>query len=250
MEKPRYSLNVLERLCHGDLAGRLPWHVLKDDGLWTKLHDEMPAAERAVVEWHPRQDEEVPALPVPFTANELAAFMLAGGGWLLLEPFEHPEEVRGVEALPAPPWPPLDERALEDLGPNAGRAREALREVHRLLRLSVERFGRDDAGVRSAATWLLSGSNAENGSAAAGVAPIRREARQSMPDNERMVREAIDAELQACGIDTVPPFKRGKKPDPFKAKVHERSGLTDGAFKHAWGAVTKGKRPLKRPRTA
>lgn len=81
------------------------------------------------------------------------------------------------------------------------------------------------------------------------VQEIRRESIKDMADNERRVREAIAAECLARGIDAVPPFKPGKQVDPFKADVQKRSGLGDGAFKHAWSAVTKGMRPLKRLRT-
>ena len=70
-----------------------------------------------------------------------------------------------------------------------------------------------------------------------------------MADNERRVRLEIERELKARGITAVPAFKRGKDPDKFKAQVQAHSGLTDGAFKHAWGAVTKGMRPLKRLQT-
>lgn len=163
MEPKKYPLSVLERLCDSDIGGRLPWHVLEDDGLWLKPRMCVsPSVERDVMEWHPHEDEELAALPVPFTAAELAAFMLAGGGLFLLESFEDQ-----FADVPEGSFPdPLDEDALDRLGPNSGQAREAIREAHRLLRLSTERFGRGDGGARSAAEWLLSRAVAASGDAA------------------------------------------------------------------------------------
>lgn len=96
--------------------------------------------------------------------------------------------------------------------------------------------------------WWRVASEVSAGDAAE-MRPIQRESSQTMADNERRVRLEIERELKARGITAVPAFKRGKDPDKFKAQVQAHSGLTDGAFKHAWGAVTKGMRPLKRLQT-
>ena len=103
-----YELPVLLDLCGGPasaLRGLLPLYVLKEgSGLWLDrqaiaVHLALPgdrhrvdgpspdselidallrSAEAACLTWHPWKDSGVPALPVPFSAYDLAAFMLAG----------------------------------------------------------------------------------------------------------------------------------------------------------------------------
>ncbi len=151
----KYSRATLELLCWPDgINDRLPWHELKETGLY--LADEpfrswarrgiFDSPEREVVEWHPRRDPELPALPLPFSARELAAFFLAGGGTFLLEPFENDD-------VP-------DEEAMALLGENGDAAREVLREACRLRKKAVDRFGHSSEGTRHAAEWLLDGAGA------------------------------------------------------------------------------------------
>lgn len=68
-----------------------PNYDIRDDGLWLRNHQER------LFEWTPVCDLEegpgspdpltTPALPFPFTARQLAAFMLDGWGWFLAERF-------------------------------------------------------------------------------------------------------------------------------------------------------------------
>lgn len=143
MEPKKYSCASLRAMCgRQSVKEVLPWHDLKDDGLWLAERERFIAFnEREVMEWHPRRNSKVPALPVPFSANELAAFFLAGGGTLLHDVFDDGDS--------------LDEAALAALGSNADDEREVLREAHRLYLEANSRFGRDDEGVRKAAEWLL-----------------------------------------------------------------------------------------------
>ena len=65
---------------------------IRDDGAWLRKNDAVPA-----FNWTPASDLEegpespdpltTPALPFPFTARQLAAFMLSGWGWHLGERF-------------------------------------------------------------------------------------------------------------------------------------------------------------------
>src|SRR5437867_3098690 len=96
-----YLLATLEAMCAKRRDGTassinemLPWHTLKDDGLWLRqAPDLLGPDEREVMSWHPKQDRARPALPLPFTARDVAAFMLAGGGLFLHELFADDAEV-------------------------------------------------------------------------------------------------------------------------------------------------------------
>ena len=153
MEPKKYSGRTLNQILrvvrgHQTLKQALPYYDLRDDGLWLSERESfLGDAERAFFEWHPREDIDLPALPVPFTAYDLAAFLLDGGGYFVLEPFDDDEA--------------LDEDALAALGNNAGSAREALQEAHRLYLMARARFGSDAAGVRQAANWLLNDAHRE-----------------------------------------------------------------------------------------
>jgi hypothetical protein len=186
MADKRYELNTLEEICR-DLDGDLPsveqyfeHHDLRADGLWVRLlkRREWPQLLRhefAWLEWHPLGNLELPALPIPFTARQLTAFALGGRAEFILEvgtdlavksedetdaAFQlrfglTADEAKAVRAKPHPPEL-LESNALMALGANADKAREALREVHRLYAECVERFGVSDEGVREAAEWLYS----------------------------------------------------------------------------------------------
>jgi hypothetical protein len=127
----------------------LSTHKLLENGLWLVGYDpsisagETPA-ERTLFEWHPRQNIDLPALPIPFTENELAAFFLDGGGWFLHQHFRD-SSANG-----------LSDEALEGLRENSANARDALQQAHALYLLAASRFDlNDDAGIRGAAEWLL-----------------------------------------------------------------------------------------------
>lgn len=127
----------------------LSTHKLLENGLWLVGYDpsisagETPA-ERTLFEWHPRQNIDLPALPIPFTENELAAFFLDGGGWFLHQHFRD-SSANG-----------LSDDALEGLRENSANARDALQQAHAQYLLAASRFDlNDDAGIRGAAEWLL-----------------------------------------------------------------------------------------------
>lgn len=146
MEPEKYSAASLLTMCNdygtGEVKEVLPWHDLKDDGLWlSKLGRLVVGNDLKTMRWHPRMNGNLPALPIPFSAYELAAFFLAGGGVFLHDKFDDGES--------------LDEDALEDLGDNADDERQVLREAHRLYLEAGIRFGRTDQGTREAADWLL-----------------------------------------------------------------------------------------------
>ncbi len=154
MQPKSYSLNTLMIICSNDVAGTPPEFQLSAEGLMLKRRRPTPGqplAERNVLEWHARADVEKPALPVPFTAYDLAAFTLAGMGMFVLERFERFDDDA------------LDDAALADLGDNGGAAREVLQEANRLRLIAREKFGTDDAGVRKAAHWLLHDAHSESG---------------------------------------------------------------------------------------
>lgn len=131
-----YERPVLEIICGGDIAGALPWHELRTDrlgreGLWVRLdHGMSHERERDVVEWNPHGDVAVAALPIPFTARQLAAFMYDGGGWFLRN--------NDVEAFS-----------------NSASAVEVYTEAERLCEQTEKEFGASDAGKRQSVAWLL-----------------------------------------------------------------------------------------------
>ena len=174
MEPKKYSCASLRAMCgRQSVKEVLPWHDLKDDGLWLAERERFIAFnEREVMEWHPRRNSKVPALPVPFSAYELAAFFLAGGGTFLHDVFDDGDS--------------LDEAALAALGSNADDEREVLREAHRLYLEANSRFGRDDEGVRKAAEWLLND---------APVAAVR----ETAPCRHVRLLEWFEFEVEAAG---------------------------------------------------
>lgn len=99
--EPRYAREVFERLREtldvlltddaviaGDDSHIKPNYDLREDGAWLR-----PNGEEDSLNWTPACDMEeapnspdpltTPALPFPFTARHLAAFMLDGWGWVL-----------------------------------------------------------------------------------------------------------------------------------------------------------------------
>ena len=198
MEPKKYSCASLRAMCgRQSVKEVLPWHDLKDDGLWLAERERFIAFnEREVMEWHPRRNSQVPALPVPFSAYELAAFFLAGGGTLLHDVFDDGDL--------------LDEAALAALGSNADDEREALREAHRLYLEANSRFGRDDEGVREAAEWLLN---------AAPVASVR----ETAPRRRERLLEWFEFEVEAAGEHGA--LGRVTARDKLKRPTAERSNI-------------------------
>lgn len=137
-----------------------------------------PMAEHDVLEWQPIASDKKPALPIPFTAGEFAAFTLAGFGVMVIERFEgidDEDELNDVE--------------LGKLGRNGADAKELLREAHRLRLAAVQRFGinvakegepptfqLDDASTDEAAAWLLNDAHREKVAPTSKVHRIKRRA--------------------------------------------------------------------------
>jgi hypothetical protein len=116
-----YSEQVFLDICGQDRAELLEAYAVKPNGLWVL---DAPAGltrgGRDIWEWHPLRNREVPALPFPFTASQLAAFMWAGNGHGILEKFliyvaSKAEADQGLHFCA------LGEPALAELGPNGGR---------------------------------------------------------------------------------------------------------------------------------
>jgi hypothetical protein len=98
------------------------------------------AAETNILQWMPACELDgpdvpdllkTPSLPTPFTANELAAFMLDGAGWFLLEKYG------GWHGGP-------DEKELESMGLLANRAKEAVRDAYKAYRVAESVVGKFD----------------------------------------------------------------------------------------------------------
>jgi hypothetical protein len=128
-------------------------YIVKCDGLWLASRDEVigtPPEDEAVLHWAPNQKDELPALPIPFTAAEFAAFTLAGMGSFVGEQFYGDDGT-------------LDEEALTALCVWGDEPLQLLREAER-LKLEAYRQQRIEDGrgehkqprdVSAAADWLL-----------------------------------------------------------------------------------------------
>ena len=129
----KFGLDALEVLCGGTdaVAEVLPKYEVnppgKAAGVWLRLpsasHEfrfrEMHEAEADVLEWSSHgKDDRYPALPFPFSAYDLAAFGLAGGGVFLADRFYD--------------GPDIDETALRQLGRGKEYLRELVRQAHAL----------------------------------------------------------------------------------------------------------------------
>ena len=193
MEPKTYGLETLALICAGrtgatDAGGWIanierairppydkaePRYKVRDGGLWRNTSPAFGAAtaELDVLEWQPFAGDTKPALPIPFTAGEFAAFTMAGFGVMVIERFE------GIDDEDE-----LNEDELGKLGRNGADAKEVLREAHRLRLVAVQRFGiniakvgepptlqLDDASTDEAAAWLLNDAHQETVAAAAVV---------------------------------------------------------------------------------
>jgi hypothetical protein len=155
---------------------------VRDGGLWRNCEMRVavgaPSGERDVLEWQPIADPKKPALPIPFTAGEFAAFTLAGRGTMVIERFEDEDDEDALSDL-----------ELAKLGLYGDEAREVLREANRLRLEASRRFRRnvakpeeppllqlDDEGTKNAVAWLLNGAEpAPAGDAAVPLATIATE---------------------------------------------------------------------------
>ncbi len=199
MTTKTYGLHALMDMCGGDensVREMFPRLDLEHDELWlcrsakdALMHGQFDEAapsnarleaERLGWTWHPARDSGKPVLPVPFTACQLAAFMLAGEGMNLYEKFDFGAVVDWRTIPELPDGTADDEKqsraqriaylqqverdasaefetALRSLGDNADEAREVLRDAIRLRRKADAENGRSDEGVRLSAKWLLDG---------------------------------------------------------------------------------------------
>ena len=194
----QYGLKTLADLCpRGRFAtdaerveAVFPWHRVAPDGLWVVDADPTADdAERAVFEWHPHHNNRRAALPIPFSAADLAAFFLAGGGVLFFTDWFDRNVSLGENALTAQGpntvesrkairvahallGPNLDEAALTALGPNKVEALEAIRAAHALL---VEVRGMFGFDANKSAAWLLDPARLETCIMAANALPPQAE---------------------------------------------------------------------------
>jgi hypothetical protein len=231
-EVTEYERNVLELICGGDIAGALPWHELRTDrlgqeGLWVRLdHGMTHQRERDVVEWNPHADVTKAALPIPFTARNLAAFMIGGGGWFLRNKDE------------------------EEFGDNAASAVQAYTEAYQLCEQAEAEFGTEDAGMRKAAASLLAlptpGATQRAGDVPALERPSETaEAKNSRPVARLLWQETVVLQtLVDLGYDPLRlrPLKNGARSGWPKQSVRERlletahtkHVFTNDVFAKAW----------------
>lgn len=195
-------------------------YEVRDGGLWRNSKAGAavgtPMAERDVLEWQPVASEAKPALPIPFTACEFAAFTLAGLGAMVIERFEDDED-EDEDAL--------SDAAIGALGRNGADAKEVLREAHRLRLEAIQRFGHniakeaeplcnvlDDAETDKAAAWLLNDAHREldgKGHPAAGLtllmaagspAPAPDAQAEPAPSQTQARERRQDARLASCEL--------------------------------------------------
>ena len=149
MEQELYSLDVAKVIC--ELTGYSDALDVREDGVHVK--DEyldadltgqaftwIPACE---MDWPGAPDPlTAPALPIPFSARNLAAFMLDGAGQGLQSMFGH------IEHGP-------DELELADLGTRATKIRKALREAYALAQEAQSVAGADNHDEQQRAAEML-----------------------------------------------------------------------------------------------
>ena len=122
--EPQYSRSVFEAILGRDDVSRQEF-VCDDKGVWVKQVDSAGS-----LEWHPLSEITGPSvpnpldepwLPFPFTARQLAALMIDGWGHFIREKYgdwDHGPDSDG----------------LANLGPRAGKAREALMAAYEAYR--------------------------------------------------------------------------------------------------------------------
>jgi hypothetical protein len=196
-----YSEQVFLDICGQDRAELLEAYAVKPNGLWVL---DAPAGltrgGRDIWEWHPLRNREVPALPFPFTASQLAAFMWAGNGHGILEKFliyvaSKAEADQGLHFCA------LGEPALAELGPNGGRAREALKAAFELFVQADARFGRrNDADIGAGGAWLAAARDEVSGALGqAKPAPSQREPETAITQLPGVLGPVITSAIKKVG---------------------------------------------------
>ena len=242
MEQKTYGLDSLAFICAGrtNATNEAAWvkaihtallpmyegederaiYRVRDGGLWRNCEMRVavgaPSGERDVLEWQPIADPKKPALPIPFTAGEFAAFTLAGRGTMVIERFEDEDDEDALSDL-----------ELAKLGLYGDEAREVLREANRLRLEASRRFRRnvakpeeppllqlDDEGTKNAVAWLLNGAEP----APAGDAAVERPPTLTKP-------QIVDA---FEGIDGPPAPAKPATPDPVTAQDSAVVGAVPG----------------------
>ena len=124
----RYSRQVFEAIARDYCAGMLD---VRDDGVWisASVVKDTPL-QQSELQWTPAVELDelnapdalvAPSLPIPFTANELAAFMLDGVG-------------AGI-TLAYGPWDTGPDGAMiENIGMRGNKAREAIKAAYHAIR--------------------------------------------------------------------------------------------------------------------
>lgn len=188
-----------------------PWRI-DDRGVWPNHSDYKDAkrlgleSEHELLSWKPVmvfQDDQnapdckdTPALPFPFDARDLAAFMLYGVGAFVADYYGDWEDGPETESL-------------NDIDPSNNYARRAVREAFDAYRQAVKSVGELDYGdawldtmVRELLTPKVEPEPAVVGAApaqpqAAAPAPVMTDSASNMPGNGRVWTPEKLAEVQA-----------------------------------------------------
>ena len=204
------------------------WATSDDDGIRVKpgVEENDPAQ---VLSWTPACEMEgwpdsqeastYPALPYPFTAKELAAFLLAGAGSMVAEYYG--------DFSDGP-----DEDNLQALGIKAGHARDALRQAYTEIRLAIAEVGEVDQQLQQKAQALRHQFNDAN------LEANRREGlwEPGISEDERRVRrerarqsvEELKMEMDSVGRDADSALKNWNAA-MVKALLYPAPELTDAA---------------------
>jgi hypothetical protein len=198
----KHELNTLERICKhagGVVAAFRHEYEFRDgaDGLWlierNANHNDSPD-DNEFSNWHPHRDHDRPALPLPFTVFDLAAFLMLGPGLVFM--FEQ----YGVDVAGDQP----SELSVKRLGGNAGAEVALLRAVCRLIDEARFKFDWHDklpsaAVATDSAKWLLSMNQTEVAMTAATVsspvpqsAALTKAAALPYLSNWATAQEAVD----------------------------------------------------------
>lgn len=136
--------------------------VIQDDGIYVADHFRIYSPPEQAFDWTPAYEMDwpgapnpitAPALPIPFTAGELSAFMLDGIGYAL------------QECLDRRIGYPLDDVALEHFGKRKRLVREALRSAYDLAERAQSVVGEYDYAKQRRACDLMEQFDAANGHA-------------------------------------------------------------------------------------
>lgn len=213
------------------------WATSDDDGIRVKpgVEENDPTQ---VLSWTPACEMEgwpdspeastYPALPYPFTAKELAAFLLAGAGSMVAEYYG--------DFSDGP-----DEDNLQALGIKAGHARDALRQAYTEIRRAIAEVGEVDQQLQQKAHALRHQFNEANLEAnrREGLWEVKKVEKFWVPvfsEDERRVRrerarqsvEELKEEMDSVGRDADSALKRWNAA-MVKALLYPAPELTDAA---------------------